>query len=340
VITVQWAAVAGFALTASMLVHLTDPGLRLRALFIAQVLLIFLAGAVLRVVVAAGTPDPAIDVYSLQDQAAARVLAGTNPYTGEYGLEGALFYPPLPFLVGAVVRACGGDVRLGNAACDVVAAAALLALAWGRGDRLLGSLLAASYLHFPRVPLITQLAWYEPMIAAALGVGLLQVARRWRLGYLVLGLGISGKQYGVVFLLPLLKALRGRRLALLGGTTLAVTLVVLPFFLWDTQAFLDRVVFYLFDRTVRLDGITIPAAARNEFGVEVPKWLCGFLALLLIGLVAWRTPAQGSFAAPWMATSLLIFCLFASQAFINYYYLCQYLMLLGLAEWFSRDAEC
>ncbi len=208
-----------------------------------------------------------------------------------------------------------------------------------------------------------QLAWYEPMIAAALGVGLLLVARRWRLGYLVLGLGISGKQFGVVFLLPLLKALRGRRLALLGGTTLAVTLVVLPFFLWDTQAFLDRVVVYLFDRPVRLDGITIQAAAHNEFGVEVPKWLCGFLALLLIGLVTWRTPAQepirkrgqtplnaggltpfsdrlqGSFAAPWMATSLLIFCLFASQAFINYFYLCQYLMLLGLAEWFSSDAE-
>jgi predicted small integral membrane protein len=344
---VQVAAVAGFVLTASLLIHLSAPAIGLRRLLIAQVLLIFVAGAVLRFAAAVAAPDPGLDVYYAQRDGADHLLAGQNPYTAAYPdpnvsggrFSGAPFYPPFPLLVSTAIWACGLDVRVGNAAGDLVAALALFTLAWTRGERLPAALLAACYLHFPRVPLIMELAWYEPMLAAALGLGLLLVARGWRLGYFLLGLGITGKQYAVVLFPPLLKALRGRRLALVGGTVLAGVVVVLPFFLWDEQPFLDRVVLHHLDQPVRLDGVTLQAAALNEFGVEVPKWLMYCLALLLIGLVTWRTPAHGQNAAPWMATSLLIFCLFFSQAFINYYYLCQYLMLVGLGDWFAGDAD-
>jgi hypothetical protein len=184
-----------------------------------------------------------------------------------------------------------------------------------------------------------ELAWYEPMLAAAIGVGLLLVARGWRLGYPLLGLGISGKQYVIVLLPPLLKALRGRRLRLLAGVGLAGAAVVLPFFLLDKQSFYQRVIQHHLDLPVRLDGVSLQAAAINRFGVEVPKWLMHGLALLLIGWVTWRTPTAGPSPAPWLATSLLIFCLFFSQAFINYFYLCQYLFLLGMTDWFVRDAQ-
>ena len=62
-------------------------------------------------------------------------------------------------------------------------------------------------------------------------------------------------------------------------------------------------------------------------------------AAVSTGLVTWRTPSRGPSPAPWMGTSLLIFCLFFSQAFLNYFYLCQYLLLMGMTDWFARDTE-
>jgi len=339
VTAIDLAAAAGFALTASLLVHLGDPVVRWRRLFAAQMVLLFVAGAVLRFAAAVGAPDPGIDVFRAQEEAADHLLAGRNPYTAEYSDPGAPFYPPLPFLVGVPLRAAGWDVRLGNAACDLLAALALFAAAGAGKQRLLGGLLAAAYLHFPRVPLIMELAWYEPMLAALLGVGALLVARGWRLGYVVLGLTMTGKQYVVVVLPPMLKAWRGRRLALLLGTAAAAAAVLLPFYLWDPSAFVQRVVHYHLKHHIRLEGVTLQAAALNRFDTEIPRWLLFWPVLGLIGLVAWRTPSGRTSPAPWMATSLLIFCLFFSQAFLNYFYLCQYLMLLGLGEWFINDVE-
>jgi hypothetical protein len=124
------------------------------------------------------------------------------------------------------------------------------------------------------------------------------------------------------------------------GTALAAAVVVLPFFLWEPGSFIDRVVLHHLRQPVRRDGVTLQAVASYLFiVVEVPKWLFAAVALVLIGLVTWRTPIRGPSAAPWMATAVLVFCLFFSQAFINYYYLCQYLMLLGLGDWFAHDAE-
>src|SRR5262249_48861448 len=134
------------------------------------------------------------------------------------------------------------------------------------------------------------------------------------------------------------RALRGR-LALLGGIALAGAVIVLPFYLWDHEAFLDRVLRYHLDLPLREDALTIAAAARNGFGVDLPRGELRGLALLPIGLLAWRTPSTGQSPAPWMATSLIVFCLFHNQAFPNYYYLCAYLMLLGLADWFGHENQ-
>jgi hypothetical protein len=335
---VSVASVAGFVVAASLVPYLGTGVVRWRRLLGGQVVLLFVTGALLRFASAVATPDPLIDVYHAQQQGAAHLLRLENPYAADYPqIPGAPFYPPLPLLLDAPVLATAGDVRLGHAACDLVAALALFAAAATRREPLLGGLLAASYLHFPRVPLMMELAWYEPMLAATLGAGVLLVGHGWRLGYLLLGLGSSGKQYGVVFLPPLLKAFRGRRLALACVVALTGAGIMLPFVLWDAPSFIDRVVLHHLRQPVRLDGVTIAAAAKNCCDMDLPKWLLAVPALLLLGLVAWRTPARGQSPAPWMATSLLIFCLFFSQAFINYFYLCQFLLLLGLPDWFARD---
>jgi hypothetical protein len=334
---------AGFALTASFLVHLGTPAVRWRRLLVAQVVLLFVAGAVLRFAAALVAPDPLIDVYDSQDQGAAYLLRGEDPYGGRYVSsygweeEGAPFYPPLPILVSTPFKAAGLDVRLGNAACDILAALALLFSV--RGNLLLGSLLAAAWLNFPIAPFVVEVAWYEPMVAAALGLGVVLTLRGWRAGYFLLGVGMCGKQYGVVVLPALLKALAGRRLALLLGTAAAGALTVLPFFLWGPGPFLDSVIRYHMNLEMRGDALTVVAAAKNAFDVELPRWLLRAVAVALIGVIAWRTPSRGVTPAPWMAASLLVFCLFHNQAFPNYFYLCEYLMLLGLGAWLTGERK-
>jgi hypothetical protein len=224
-------------------------------------------------------------------------------------------------------------VRLANAACDVVAVLALLGAAWHRGRFLTGAFLAATYLNFPRVPLQMELAWYEPMLAALLGCGLLLVGRGWRAGYFLLGLGLTGKQYGVVLLPPLAAALWRDWKALLLGVALAVALVLVPFFLWDPQPFLDTVVVWHLKQSIRKDGVTIQAAALNMLGGPLPVPLLLVTAVALIGWVSWRTRGDRDAPAGPMGAALLLFCLFHSQAFLNYFYLCEYLFLWGMLKW-------
>jgi hypothetical protein len=342
-LTIRLAAAAGFVLTAGLLVFgdtLIDRG---RHFLLGQAALLFALGGALRVAAAVATPDPECDVYFAQQQGADHLLAGQNPYgpyytdAGGSPCKGAPFYPPLPLLIGVPVRAVGLDVRVGNALCDVVAAVFILAVARSRGDLLLGVLLAAAYLNFPRAPLLMELAWYEPMLAALLGSGMYLAGRGWRVGHLLLGLGMTGKQFGVVFLPVLLKSFKGNRLASLCGLVLAGMLTILPFYAWDPAAFYDSVIDYHLNVKIRSESLTLQSLAINEFGVIIAPLLLRATAALLIGLLTYCTATNGASPAPQMSACLLVFCLFHNQAFFNYYYLCQYLMLLGLADWCAGD---
>jgi len=174
-------------------------------------------------------------------------------------------------------------------------------------------------------------SWYEPMLAATLGGGLWLVERRYRFGNILLGLGLTGKQYGVVLLPPLVVALRKHWRALLLGIVLACLCVLLPFFLWDPHAFLDVVVFKQLQRPIRDDSLTLQSGAINLAGYQLSQGLLWGVALLLIGWISWRAREPGTGAALWLGTTLLAFCFCHSQGYFNYFYLCQYLWLLGIA---------
>jgi hypothetical protein len=60
-------------------------------------------------------------------------------------------------------------------------------------------------------------AWYEPMLAALVGGGLLLAERRAWIGHLLIGLGVTGKQFGLPLVLPWWMASRGRRGPMLAG---------------------------------------------------------------------------------------------------------------------------
>jgi hypothetical protein len=304
---------------------------RVRADFRVRLFLLFAAGALLRVTAVVIWPEPSIDVFVWLREAPRVLLAGHNPYVPENMSQGALaVYPPLPIVLAAPFTVLGLDVRYANVVCDIVAAWFLYAMARRRGQPLLGALIAGTYLNLPSVPFMLKNAWFEPMLAVFLAGGISLADRGNRLGNVLLGLGLTGKQFGLPLLFPLWRACRGRRKFLLAGVGLAIALVIVPFFLWSPANFLNAVLYQHLAIAPDFDSLTLRSAAHHLLGVTIPGWLAGGLAFLLIGCVAWRTPMKVGAAGLWMGTTLLIFSLLYIKGYFNYFYLCSYLFMLGL----------
>jgi hypothetical protein len=314
--------------------------------FWSRVALIFATGLLVRASAIWASPAPVIDVFAWLRDAPAHLLEGRNPYSATYESPYATdrarrylldtpaeaqpaAYPPLPILLTLPVAAVHCDVRYVNVVADGVAALALV-LAGGRRRPLLGALAAGLYLHLPRVPFLIEQGWYEPMLAAALGLGLVLIERGWRLGYVFVGLGLTGKQFGMVLLAPFAAARRGHGPTVWTGIGIASALTIMPFLLWSPHDFLDVVLFRHLDRPVSLTSITLTSAVHDLLGATLPRWLTWLAAALAVGGLTWRTPSAATAAGLWMGTALLVFCVLHTQGHFNYFYLCQYLWLLGI----------
>jgi hypothetical protein len=351
-------AYAGFAAVVLLLADVLAYPAR-RPGFPAWVLLVFLTGAVVRGSVIFASPDPVIDVYGWRHEAPDHLLHGRNPYAetyhSPYGTERArkyrvlrpaedqlAAYAPQPILIALPFRAAGLDVRWANVICDLLAALCLFLAARARGAPVLGALLAGCYLHLPCAGFLIEQAWNEPMIAALVGGGLLLVehgrrGRRW--GYLLLGFGLTAKQFGAVLLPSLWRARRDEWRPLLAGIAFALLALLLPFFLWDRDAFLSIILFKHLEHPLALNSFTLLSVVHDLTGVTLSRHVPLLLGVPLIAWLAWKTPRQGTGAGLWMGTALFVFCFCHTQGFFHYYYLCQYLLLLGIAGAVTAEAR-
>jgi hypothetical protein len=308
--------------------------------FRARLFLLFAGGALLRIGAIQASPDPMIDVYTLLHEGPGFLLQGQNPYSAHYSspYEGDLAdsqpagYPPLPYLVALPFRMSGLDVRYANVVCDLAAALMLFFAARSRGSVVLGAVLSGLYLNLPRVPFMMEQAWYEPMLAACLGAGLLLAERGRSGGFLLLGLGLTGKQFGLPLLLPTLSAFRHRWWMAVYGVA-AGALLVVPFLIWDAGAFLEIVLLKHLGRGAKLDSITLYAGVYWCSGetIVLPRWLLLAVMAGLVGWISWKTPPGRLEGALWIGATLFVFCFLHSQGYFNYYYLVCYLLLLGVA---------
>jgi hypothetical protein len=167
------------------------------------------------------------------------------------------------------------------------------------------------------------------MLAALLGGGLLLLDVNRRAGFLLLGLGVTAKQFGAVLLLPLAAAWRRQWRWLVAGVGLGL-LLALPFVLSGPPAFWDRVVVQHLRRPA-MPSLTVHTAAERLLGAAPPRLAALAVAAVLIGWLAVRAPAAGTALGLWLGAGLLIFVLCHTQGYINYFYLAQYLLLLGAA---------
>jgi hypothetical protein len=352
----RWSGLAGLALPATFLLDLGRPRER-RGAFGLRLVLLLLTGLLLRAAAVRASPDPVTDVYAWERDATGHLLAGRNPYAATYqGWYSTVtarrfqlqlppndphpaVYPPLPLLLMLPFRTAGVDVRWAIVGCDLAAALVLLVVAWGRAGPVAGALAAAVHLHLPRTPLLIENGYYEPMLAALLGGGLLLVERGRRSGYLLLGLALTGKQFGVVLAAPLGRALRRHWRYLLAALAVAGAAVVLPFLLWDARAFWTVTVAKHVDQPPLFLALTLTSGLHDLLRFDPPRYLMPLVALVLVGWVSWRTPRAGTEAALWLGTALLAACLCFVKAFFYYYFLCTYLLLLGAAALAAEEAE-
>jgi len=302
-----------------------------------------------RIIVLFVSPDPVIDVYTWLRDASGHVLHGRNPYSSDistpYGTKRAIFYqvpeppdprppayPPLPFLLCLPLRALTLDVRWANIIGDLTASIALFGVAAHRGRPSLGLVSACLFSNLPRSMWIIEQAWYEPMLAGLFGLGFWLIeygARRRWFGFILLSLALTGKQFGLPLLLPLAWSQRRHWRMLLTGLIVS-GLLMLPWIIWSPHDFFDVILFKHLHRSPQLHSLTFGSACQEYFDWTPPKGLGWTLAALMIFVISWRTPENGAAAALGVGTALFVFCFFHTQGFPNYFYLCEYLWLLGM----------
>lgn len=309
------------------------------------------AGLGVRALAVVASPDPVIDVNAWLQQAPRFLLEGRNPYAVDYvspygtpraaaaGIHEApdprpATYPPLAILTGVAPALVGLDVRFVNVLAEVLAAVLLLLAAQAAGRPGPGVLVAGLYLCLPRTAFMVEQAWFEPQLAALAGALLVLAARgrdtaaAW--AGLTLGALLAAKQYAFV-LLPCLARAWWRPGRLWASAAVTLLILVLPFVLWGPWDFWETVFAKHLARPVVPHALTLLALAKQGLGLDLPPVTGWLLAVILVTLLAWRTPrTSGPALGPYLGASLLAFILGHKQGYFNYYVLATYLLLWGL----------
>jgi hypothetical protein len=281
--------------------------------------------------------DLSIDVWQFQQVSSADLLAGRNPYnavyrnpyptTDYYGpgvvredgtLNYSFPYPPLSAIL-VVPGRIAGDVRYAHLTAMVLAAVLVVHAT----RSVVGVLSAGMILCWPRVPLILQASWTEPLAVLLSAAVVWAALRRPRLVWLALGLLLAVKQYMVLMVpLMLIWSIGPHRLwsPTVPIKALAVAAgVTMPFFLWDPTAFVRSVLLWQFVQPFRPDALSVPALVYAHTGVVLPSAL-GFLgAAAGTTLAALKLPRSHAGLLMGTALTLLLFVAMGKQAFANYY---------------------
>lgn len=291
-------------------------------------------------------PDPPIDVYVFQRDAAAALLAGGNPYAitfaNPYGndayygpgmvengrLTFGFVYPPLSAYLSAAGSWVGGDVRYAQLGAMTLAALCMATVRRGP----LGPLAAALYLFTPRNLFVLQQSWTEPFVVLMLAVTVWCAARAPRVAPLALGLFLAVKQYAVLGLpLALLITRPPMRLAAAWRTVvpagLVAAAVTAPLALGALPGFWRAVVTLQFDQPFRPEALSYLGLLAGPLvpGLPPPAPPFGtgvaFAAAAAVGALAlWRAARTPAGFALGVAALFLAFFVLNKQAFANYYF--------------------
>jgi hypothetical protein len=342
-----FAMIALVLLAAYLCVHLRASLVR------ARFLLLLACFAVMGVAVLRASPQPWIDVWNLEQEAASRFLHGENPYTASYSdlygpgetgsyprqfvRDGRLEvfpYPPLTLLLEAPGYALFGDVRYALLALMLGAAWLVARAAPGT----LGELAALLILFQPRTFFVLEQGWSDPLVlfCFALTVSAIARAEHWGWSGAALGLLAASKQYSPFLAVPLAFAMPRRRGLLVAGAVLLA--LVVPFALEDPGRFWRGVVSFHFGMHFRWDSLSLTVLAAHLFGGRVQSLAfagtvlaAGVLALCVRRNLALPVACAAA-AAAWAAVLI-----WNKQSFCNYWWLCSGVLAAAAAAPAARE---
>jgi len=244
-------------------------------------------------------------------------------------------YPPATVYANALSWWAFRDVRGLWVLCDLIGALCIWTVVRrtrpGPDGRRFGELVTLVFLFMPRSLFIIEQSWTEPLAVASLGVFavlLLRPASALARG-VAMGVLFSGKQY-VVLAAPLIWKLRRCKPAAWLAAGLVGIALILPFALWDWSALFHDVLGFFLKSPPRPDALSI-YGAFSRYGHEIPWWVVAPLWLAGVAFFTWRM--QRTLAGMLFSTASvwLFFFMLGKQAFMNYWYLILYALLLAVA---------
>lgn len=301
---------------------------------------------------------PETDVHMFQKQAISALLDGRNPYAlrfpniyhpyeGFYGpglvkhgvLQFGYPYPPLLLYWTLPAAVLGGDLRFAHQAALTIAGGLLCFARPGKVAFLATALLLSS----PRVGLLIQMGWTEPVPIMFLAATVCCAARAPRLLPLSFGALLASKQY-LVLLAPASWLLVGgpRRtrdaLALAGEALLVALVVTLPLALWNPAEFVRSAGVLQFAQPFRSDALGLPALIGRVGGPRLDSLALFAGPLALVASIVRLPPAPAGFAAAAAAT-MFAFFVFSKQGFLNYYFFVVAALCASAASISSKPAH-
>ncbi len=305
------------------------------------------------------SPNPGIDVFSITAQAIEFLRHGVNPYaqtyvdiySGRYGYRASPNYWPGLFYLLAPFQILFGDLRFGYIAANLATLLALYRLmpeetraekwqsSWTRTfHRDHGTMLL--WFLFPVSFFVLEQAWTDILLVGfSAWIAVTIKEKRWLWCGLLAGFMFGTKQYGVVlgwvtFLYILFSSGFKDAAKFLIFSAVGFFACVLPFAIWDWQAFYDNSVKLYFEQPLRNDSLVVQNLLI-EMGIGIPSQIRVLPVILgsFLFVPLWFQKAKSLDLRHWSVALALVYgliFLLVKNAFCNYYYFQAFFIFLFL----------
>jgi hypothetical protein len=281
-----------------------------------------------------------VDVFTALQGSAESLLHLHNPYgpVFRYYVESSTGYvwghfaygPSVPIL--AAIGRLVGDVRVMSVVCVAAIVAALWHLAWQGEMRSDAHRVAALALASPLMVGMIHESWVDVYMMAGIAgwLALRRGHRRWSM--VVLAAGLMVKFTSLVLIAPAFLWLRRGRVEIVVAVVISVAVIV-PFALMTgVGTFVYSVFGYQLALPFRTDSLNLSAELFRVTQLQLPTAFPFVPLALAAALIVWRgrPRTEGDLALQAAILNILAFIL-AKQAFFNYYFASEVMLLAAMA---------
>ncbi len=320
---------------------------------------------ILRFLMLYASPNPVVDLFTMFKESTLGFLQGNNPYDISYtevykGLSTRFNYWPLAFLAQVPFMALIPDPRILFIVSDVFCAWLLYIL--GRRS-IIAMQLVIIYLFRPNSLLLTENAWTTPLefllllcavfciISGSWVMKSIQRHREVLFGvFVALMTGI--KPFWGVLILFAFPIFRKKAIRSLAMFTIVLSIIVGPFFLWNSQRFISETFIGNVDRQLKghveqlqdnYNGLNLDSLYYLFTGGDLS---ISIMILVIIATLHWvlhtllyEKELRADYVVLGIIILFLTFCLLYKKSFINYYYLLANMIILWITLLHKQDKD-